>query len=217
VIVVATLGFVLVRSNSFLPSVPMVTLKTLLGLRCCLSRNRRPRRSPCWRTGSFAAREPACPGLVDFGSSNRFREGQFGSSTMTRRSSVTKRMPSNPPIIISATDCQYLFTRKPRPYPAMTKSGMVNTAPAATDSPIEPTVRAIFSSSRETLHDAQQRHADDRCGVGGGDRHSGAQGRDRRWPAPRIPVISRPRITARGVNSFIGMSAGTLRLELLRL
>ena len=30
----------------------------------------------------------------------------------------------------------------------MTNAGMVNTAPAATDSPIEPMVRAMFSSSK---------------------------------------------------------------------
>ena len=33
--------------------------------------------------------------------------------------------------------------------PARTKAGIVNTAPAATDSPIAPTVRAIFSSSSD--------------------------------------------------------------------
>jgi hypothetical protein len=33
--------------------------------------------------------------------------------------------------------------------PAITNAGMVKMAPAATDSPIEPTVRAMFSSSSD--------------------------------------------------------------------
>ena len=67
---------------------------------------------------------------------------------MTRRSRVTKRMPNDPPTIISATDFQYA-SAKPNDFqaPEMMKAGIVKTAPAATDSPIEPTVRAIFSSS----------------------------------------------------------------------
>ncbi len=32
--------------------------------------------------------------------------------------------------------------------PAMTNAGIVKTAPAATDSPMEPMVRAMFSSSK---------------------------------------------------------------------
>ena len=50
---------------------------------------------------------------------------------------------------MSATEFQYLSPVSPGHNPAMTKAGIVNTAPAATDSPIEPTVRAMFSSSRE--------------------------------------------------------------------
>ena len=62
-------------------------------------------------------------------------------------------MPSVPPIIINATDFQYsgdvkLGVRAGQ-RSAMTKAGMVKIAPAATDSPIEPTVRAMFSSSSE--------------------------------------------------------------------
>ena len=48
-------------------------------------------------------------------------------------------------------------------------------APAATDSPIEPTVRAKFSSRIEPLKSAQHGHADDGRRIGGGDRHAGAQ------------------------------------------
>ena len=58
-------------------------------------------------------------------------------------------MPSVPPINIRATDFQYWSRLSPGQIPAITKAGMVNMAPAATDSPIEPTVRAMFSSSSE--------------------------------------------------------------------
>ena len=50
---------------------------------------------------------------------------------------------------ISATAVQYLSRVSPGHNPAMTKAGMVKIAPAATDSPMEPTVRAMFSSSSE--------------------------------------------------------------------
>ena len=62
-------------------------------------------------------------------------------------------MPSVPPIIIRATDFQYSGARtlgvSVGHRPAITNAGMVKMAPAATDSPIEPTVRAMFSSSSE--------------------------------------------------------------------
>ncbi len=48
-------------------------------------------------------------------------------------------------------------------------------APAATDSPMEPTVRVMFSSSSEPFIDPQQRHADDGCRIGGRDGHARAQ------------------------------------------
>jgi len=50
---------------------------------------------------------------------------------------------------MSATESQYLSRVSPGQIPAITKAGIVNTAPAATDSPIEPTVLAMFSSSKE--------------------------------------------------------------------
>ena len=59
--------------------------------------------------------------------------------------------------------------------PLMTNAGMVKVAPAATDSPMEPMVRAMFSSSRLPLDQFEQRHADDGGRVGGGDGHAGAQ------------------------------------------
>jgi hypothetical protein len=73
--------------------------------------------------------------------------GRSGSSTITRRSSVTKSIPRNPPTIMSAVDFQYASTEEKLPQaPEITKAGIVKIAPAATDSPIEPTVRAMFSS-----------------------------------------------------------------------
>src|SRR5207244_11846503 len=52
-------------------------------------------------------------------------------------------MPSRPPIAIRATDCQYFDMRRPGQSPASTNAGIVNTAPAATDSPMDPMVRAM--------------------------------------------------------------------------
>ena len=57
----------------------------------------------------------------------------------------------------------------------MTKAGIVKMAPAATDSPIDPTVRAKFSSRSAALEQAQDGHADDRGGIGRGDRHAGPE------------------------------------------
>ena len=61
-----------------------------------------------------------------------------------------------PPIIISATDFQYSgVVKAAKPgvsaghKSAITNAGIVKIAPAATDSPIDPTVRAMFSSSSE--------------------------------------------------------------------
>ena len=58
-------------------------------------------------------------------------------------------MPRVPPISMSATAFQYWSPVNPGQRPAMTNAGIVKTAPAATDSPIEPTVRAMFSSRSE--------------------------------------------------------------------
>ena len=44
----------------------------------------------------------------------------------------------------------------------MRKAGNVNTAPAATDSPMEPAVRAIFSSRIVPFHIRTHRHTDHR-------------------------------------------------------
>ena len=62
-------------------------------------------------------------------------------------------MPRRPPRIIRAVAIRYSFGSNPLNFhiPRMTNAGMVKMAPAATDSPMEPTVRAKFSSRREPL------------------------------------------------------------------
>ncbi len=50
---------------------------------------------------------------------------------------------------ISTTEFQYLSAVSPGQSPDRTKAGMVKIAPAATDSPIDPMVRVMFSSSSE--------------------------------------------------------------------
>jgi len=58
-------------------------------------------------------------------------------------------IPSRPPRIISALASQYSLPRLPGSnfqILRITNAGTVKIAPAATDSPIEPTVRAKFSS-----------------------------------------------------------------------
>ena len=58
-------------------------------------------------------------------------------------------IPSVPPSIISAADIRYssaMCARSNFQNLRMTKAGSVKMAPAATDSPIDPTVRAKFSS-----------------------------------------------------------------------
>ena len=59
-------------------------------------------------------------------------------------------------------------------------AGIVKIAPAATDSPIEPAVRAIFSSRIEPFEQPQHGHADDRGRIGRGDRDTS--------PKPKIGV-----------------------------
>ena len=105
------------------------------------------------QTRSRAAPSPLWPALwislaaVDSGN------GSSGSSTMTRRSSVTKRIPKNPPTINRALDLAHAMRpEKLGQQSAMRNAGIVNTAPAAIDSPIEPMVRAMFSSRIEPLN-----------------------------------------------------------------
>jgi hypothetical protein len=56
------------------------------------------------------------------------------------------------PIIISDVDFQYAVPGEKSIHECeITNAGMVKIAPAATDSPIEPAVRAMFSSRMEPL------------------------------------------------------------------
>ena len=64
-------------------------------------------------------------------------------------------MPRVPPSIISAADIRYssaMCARSNFQNLRMTNAGSVKIAPAATDSPIDPTVRAKFSSSMLPLN-----------------------------------------------------------------
>ncbi len=90
----------------------------------------------------------------------------------------------------------------------MTNAGMVKIAPAATDSPIEPTVRAMFSSRIEPF--MMRSTAMPMTAAG----YVAAMVMPARRPryalaAPRITVRTKPRSTARRVNSGIVVSSGT--------
>ena len=66
--------------------------------------------------------------------------------------SETNKTPSTEPTSISAVDFQYASAESNEAQAfTMTNAGRVKTAPAATDSPIDPAVRAIFSSRIEPL------------------------------------------------------------------
>ncbi len=57
------------------------------------------------------------------------------------------------PTVINAVDFQYAWAGSNDIHdPAITNAGSVKTAPAATDSPMEPAVRAMFSSSSDPFH-----------------------------------------------------------------
>src|SRR6266536_415278 len=95
----------------------------------------------------LAALEPLLPALWTSDAATDSGNGNSGSSTITRRISETKSTPSTDPTSINAVDFQYA-SRESNDGHAFAKknAGSVNTAPAATDSPIEPAVRAMFSS-----------------------------------------------------------------------
>ncbi len=58
-----------------------------------------------------------------------------------------------PPTIIKAVDFQYACAGSNDVHePAIKKAGNVKIAPAATDSPIDPAVRAMFSSRTDPFH-----------------------------------------------------------------
>ena len=101
----------------------------------------------------MAAPSPRWPALWISAAAVDSGKGRSRSSTITRRSSVTKKMPRKPPTIIRALErAQASVVEKSLQQPAMKNPGIVNTAPAAIDSPIEPTVRAMFSSRIEPLN-----------------------------------------------------------------
>ncbi len=90
----------------------------------------------------------------------------------------------------------------------MTNAGMVKIAPAATDSPIEPTVRAMFSSRIEPF--IMRSTAMPMTAAG----YVAAMVMPARRPryalaAPKTTVMTRPSRTARKVNSAMLVFSGT--------
>src|ERR1700683_185225 len=72
---------------------------------------------------------------------------------MTRRTNDTNKTPRMLPTTMSAVDFQYASLGENDGHaPAMRNAGSVKIAPAATDSPIDPAVRAMFSSSTDPFH-----------------------------------------------------------------
>ena len=101
----------------------------------------------------FAASAPRWPALWISLAATDSGYGSERSSTITRRRIVTKRTPRIPPTIMRALAVRYSESLKLLKLHMLstTKAGIVKIAPAATDSPIEPTVRAKFSSRSEPL------------------------------------------------------------------
>src|SRR4029077_20793050 len=91
---------------------------------------------------------------------------------------------------------------------ASRNAGRVKIAPAATDSPIDPAVRAMFSSSNDPFH---ARIAAMAITAAGYVAAIVIPARSPRYAlaAPRTIVIRSPSNTARRVNSFISMPSGT--------
>ena len=105
--------------------------------------------TPMARNSCSAASEPFWPALWISLAATDSGNCSDESSTMTRRRIVTNMIPSSPPRIISDDDTRYschMFAESNFQRLRMTNAGIVKIAPAATDSPIEPTVRAKFSS-----------------------------------------------------------------------
>src|SRR5689334_21325642 len=95
-----------------------------------------------------AASAPRWPALCISDAATDSGNGNDASSTSALRTSDTNRTPSTLPTNIRAVDFQYACEGSNEVQePDITNAGMVKMAPAATDSPIEPAVRAMFSSS----------------------------------------------------------------------
>ena len=98
-----------------------------------------------------AASAPRWPALWISAAATDSGNGSERSSTITRRRIVTKRTPRMPPTIMRALAVRYSDSLKVWKLHIWrtTNAGIVKIAPAATDSPIEPTVLAKFSSRSE--------------------------------------------------------------------
>ena len=107
--------------------------------------------TPMAPNSCMAASEPRWPALWISLAATDSGYGSERSSTMTRRRIVTNRTPRMPPTIMSELAVRYSARLKLLKLQIcrMTKAGIVKIAPAATDSPMEPTVRAKFSSRSE--------------------------------------------------------------------
>ena len=156
-----------------------------------------------------AARLPCCPALWISEAATDSGKGNSGSSTITRRSSVTNRMPSMPPTTIRTVDFQYASAVSNDFHaPESTNAGMVKTAPAATDSPMEPMVRAMFSSRIEPPISRSSAMPITAAGYVAAMVIPALRPRYA-LAAPSTPVISRPSRTARKVNSRMSVFSGT--------
>src|SRR5205085_5176586 len=128
-----------------------------------------------------------------------------------------KSTPRMLPTIQSAVDFQYA-SRQPNEghAPEITKAGIVKMAPAAKPSPMDPAVRAIFSSSSEPFHTRSTAMAITAAG------YVAAIVIPARNPkyalaAPRTTVSASTNKTARQVNSFIAIVSGTNGRRLVEL
>src|SRR6202040_561524 len=119
---------------------------------------------------------------------------------MARRTREMKRTPRMLPTMIRAVDFQYASAKRNDGHAlARRNAGNVKIAPAATDSPIDPAVRAIFSSSRDPF---QARIAAIAITAAGYVAAIVMPARNPRYAlaAPRTIVIRSPSSTARRVN-----------------
>ena len=87
------------------PNSPTLTMKSRLGLNKLNwpSKYTNPP-NPIFENSILAALLPCCPALWISDAATDSGKGRSGSSTITRRSRVTKRMPSTPPTSISNDD-----------------------------------------------------------------------------------------------------------------
>ena len=158
---------------------------------------------------NFAACAPRCPALWISEAATDSGNGSSGSSTMPRRTSEINKTPSTLPTRINADVFQYA-SRNPNEDQAceIRNAGIVKIAPAATPSPMEPLVRAMFSSSNDPF---QVRSMAMPMTAAGYVAATVIPARKPRYAlaAPSTIVIVSPSSTARSVNSRICMCSGT--------